>query len=711
LRPGALAGYRRFVFEIQVPGMVEFSRRALIGAGLSGPALAALPPAIARAASIAPDVRTGTIQDVQHVVILMQENRGFDHYFGTLRGVRGFGDRLPIPVATAPGETGRRTVWQQRDRHAEDRPRTVLPFHLETRKHFDLMRMEGTPHNWTDAQAAWDDGRMAHWPDAKTQRAMGHFRREDMPFQFALAEAFTICDAYHCSIQTGTNTNRLFLWSGTNDPGGTQGGPAIDNSHDSLPENGGAPDSYRWTTTVERLQAAGVDWRIYQDMADNFTDNPLVGFAAFRDAHRGAGDPQLRERALTTRGLDQLRADVLAGQLPQVSYIIATAKGSEHPGPSSPAQGAAYTAEVIDALTADPATWARTVLLVMFDENDGFFDHVPPPAPPSRASNGSLRGGSTVDLVGEYHLRPNSGDQKLEDPAWHGRAYGLGPRVPMYVVSPWSRGGWVNSQTFDHSSVIRFLEARFGIHEPNISPWRRAICGDLTSAFDFAARDPRPFAPLPDPRADAARAAAIPHQIKPVAPAGQALPRQEPGIRRARALPYRLETRGTVDAQGIRLRFEVAADTQGAVFHVYDGAALADPPRRFTVGAGGAIEAHWPFDGAGRYDLWVLGPNGFHRHLTGHRGDPAALAALDWTVSADEVALTLPASGITIERRRAGRPPFSTKLAGPRHRWSIEPDHGWYDAVLTSAAAPGFLRRLSGRSDRAGRATCSDPFV
>lgn len=695
--------------------MAEITRRALIGAGLSGAALGALHPAIARAAAIAPDVRTGTLRDVQHVVILMQENRGFDHYFGTLRGVRGFGDRLPIPVAAEAGEPQPRTVWQQRDRTAAGGARTVLPFHLATRRDFDLMRMEGTPHSWPDAQAGWDDGRMAHWPEAKSQRAMGHYRREDIPFQFALAEAFTLCDAYHCSVQTGTNTNRLFLWSGTNDPAGTHGGPAIGNSHDSLPQDGGAQEPYRWTTTVERLQAAGVDWRIYQDMADNFTDNPLVGFAAFRDAHRGAGDPDLRERALTTRGLDRLREDVVGGRLPQVSYVIATAKGSEHPGPSSPAQGAAYTAAVLDALTADPAVWARTALLVMFDENDGFFDHVPPPAPPSRDADGSVRGGSTVDLAGEHHLVPSRGDAALEKPDYRGRAYGLGPRVPLYVISPWSRGGWVNSETFDHTSVIRFLEARFGIRETNISPWRRAVCGDLTSAFDFTARQDLSPAPLPDPHADAARAAAIPHQISPLAPSSQDHPRQEPGIRRARPLRYSLEARATVDGTGVGVRLEAAPGTLAAVFHVYDRLNLSQAPRRFTVGPGGRIDAHWAFDPSGRYDLWVLGPNGFHRHFAGGRDDPPALAALDWRVAPDAVALHVPsgaaALGLMMERHRTGQHPLSEKLAAGAHSWSSDVDLGWYDVLVTSAAAPSFRRRLSGRSDRAGRAACSDPFA
>ncbi len=691
--------------------MTDVSRRTLLSAGV---AMGAFPAAIARAAAIAPDVRSGSIMDVEHVVILMQENRGFDHYFGSLRGVRGFADRLAIPVPAESGATETVPVWHQRDRIAPGGARTVLPFHLATRTNFDLMRMEGTPHSWPDAQRGWDEGRMAHWPEAKSQRAMGHYRREDIPFQFALAEAFTVCDAYHCSVQTGTNTNRLFLWSGTNDPGGTLGGPAIGNSHDSFVEDGGDPEPYRWTTVVERLQAKGVDWRIYQDMADNFTDNPLVGFAAFRDAHRGSGDAALRDRALTTRGLDVLRADVLAGRLPQVSYVIATAKGSEHPGPSSPAQGAAYTADVLDALTADPAVWARTVLLVMFDENDGFFDHVPPPAPPSYASDGTMLGGSTVDLAGSYHTQPSKGDATLDLPAYRGRAYGLGPRVPMYVVSPWSRGGWVNSQVFDHTSVIRFLEQRFDFHEPNIAPWRRAVCGDLTSAFDFTAVDRVPFAAMPDPRADAVRAAAIPKQVSPQAPVTADLPWQEPGIRRARPLPYALTVSETIADGAIRLRF-AAGGSAAAVFHVYDRTDIRTAPRRFTVEPGRSLDGRWVFPANGRYDLWVLGPNGFHRHFAGGRADPASLATTAWTVTEGDLVLHLPTEhrvlGLVAHVERIGAGAVSERLTDARHRWPLRDSFGWYDVTLSATAVPGYRRRVAGRVDTSGRATCSDPFV
>jgi phospholipase C len=297
---------------------------------------------------------------------------------------------------------------------------------------------------------------------------------------------------------------------------------------------------YAWSTYVERLQAAGIHWQVYQDMADNYTDNPLAGFRTFRQALAGApgANPALRERGMTTRTLDQLRADVEAGALPQVSFIVATAEGSEHPGPSSPAQGAHYTAAVLKALSANPDVWSKTVLLLMFDENDGWFDHVPPPAAPSYVTWHSdptkavLAGASTVSTAGEYHEFAST--EVTESPGLMHRPYGLGPRVPMYVISPWSRGGWVNSEVFDHTSVIRFIERRFGVMEPNISQWRRAVCGDLTGAFDFARPDNRPFfAELPPTAALAERTRQL------------AASRHCPCRKRARAHPARCLTRCT----------------------------------------------------------------------------------------------------------------------------------------------------------------------
>ncbi|KAF1016242.1 MAG: Non-hemolytic phospholipase C [Stenotrophomonas maltophilia] len=274
--------------------MTDIGRRRLLQAGLVA-GTAPLLPSIARAAAIAPDARTRSLEDLQHIVIFMQENRSFDHYFGTLPGVRGFGDRFVAPAAALAGGHSPRTLWLQPDASGQ---RTIAPFALDTAANFGYMRVEGTPHTWPDAQRAWDNGRMGHWPMAKQNQSMGYFQQGDLPFQFALANAFTLCDAYHCALQTGTNPNRVMLWTGNNDGLARNGGPVIANSHDNFVEFGGHPAGYRWTTYVERLQQAGVSWQIYQDMADNFTDNPLAGFEVFRQAWTAAPghDEQLRAR-------------------------------------------------------------------------------------------------------------------------------------------------------------------------------------------------------------------------------------------------------------------------------------------------------------------------------------------------------------------------------------------------------------------------------
>ncbi|WP_374346818.1 phosphocholine-specific phospholipase C [Phenylobacterium sp.] len=691
--------------------MTTLDRRSLLlAAGATG-----LFPAIARAKAIDAHVRTGTIRDVEHVVIFMQENRSFDHYFGTLAGVRGFGDRFPIPVPDTERLTDA-TVFAQTNKAPG--PPVIAPFHLNTRQSFAHMRVEGTPHLWPDAQGAWNDGRMDRWPVTKTEHSLGYYKGEDIPFQFALADAFTLCDAYHCSIQSGTNPNRLFLWTGTNDASGKFGGPAMANSHDRFIAQGGHPNAYTWTTYVERLEKAGVSWRLYQDMADNFTDNPLAGFKAFRDAFdkKDGADPALAQKALTTRMLDGLREDVMANALPQVSYIIARAGDSEHPGPSSPAQGAAFTAQVIEALTANPEVWSRTALFVMFDENDGFFDHVPPPAPPSKDAAGKALGGSTIDTTGEYHLVASPADPLAERPEFIGRAYGLGPRVPMYVISPWSRGGFVNSQVFDHTSVIRFLEARFGVEEPNITPWRRAVCGDLTSAFDFRTPNDAPFAgDLPKVADEAARARKMATYTPPT-PVTPTAPVQAEGVRPSRPLPYALDVKSEAGAAGKLTLTFLNTGKAGCVFHLYDLNALAAPPRRYTVEAGKRLtETFAPRDGG--HDLWILGPNGFHRHIRG-QGLEAQLAPQ--RAGAESLTLTLrnpTKAELTVKvTPRAYAPAHETwrvTLAPgdtAARTWPLKPTAGWYDLAVEVDGDASYLRRFAGHVET-GRASLSDPAM
>jgi len=693
--------------------VTDIGRRRLLQAGVAA-SLAPLLPSIARAAAIAPAAQTRSLQDLQHIVVLMQENRSFDHYFGTLPGVRGFGDRFVAPAAPLAGGNSARSLWLQPDASGQ---RAIAPFPLDTAAHFGYMRVEGTPHTWPDAQRAWDHGRMGHWPMAKQNHAMGYFQRADLPFQFALAEAFTICDAYHCAMQAGTNPNRVFLWTGHNDAFARAGGPVIANSHDNFPEHGGHPDSYRWASYVERLQQAGVSWQIYQDMADNFTDNPLAGFETFRQAYRAAPghDAALRQRGVSTRGLAQLRQDAIEGRLPQVSFIIADAAGSEHPGPSSPAQGAAYTARVLDALTADPEVWSRTALLLMFDENDGFFDHVPPPAPPSAQPGGGWAGASSVSTEGEYHQHPAPGDEKYDEAGLRGRPYGLGPRVPLYVISPWSRGGWVDSQVYDHTSVLRLIERRFGVAAPDISPWRRAVCGDLANAFDFAQRDTRPFVRgLPDVSATAARAAALPGRTVPALPEGLQAARQEAGTRPSRALPYRPHAQvQAVAADGVALH--LACEGAASVLHVYDRLQLAALPRRYTVLPGAPLQDRWALDAQGRYDLWLLGPNGFHRHFRGVAGAPVLQAQVDPVEG--QLRLQLRNAGSTAQSIRvragayAGHMPEQTLMlaAGAQTTlaWDAAPTSGWYDLHVVAGDSE---LRLAGRAED-GRPGTSDPAM
>ncbi|NKJ44765.1 phospholipase C, phosphocholine-specific [Novosphingobium sp. SG720] len=676
----------------------SFIRALTAGAGAAAP----FTQAIARALDIPGHRRTGTVQDVAHVVILTQENRAFDHYFGTMRGVRGFGDRFAAPAPALP-DAPRRTVLVQPNEHEGASPALIAPFRLDTAHDFRLYRPLGTPHNFADSQAAWDNGRMGAWTRAKHNHAMAHFTRADLPFQYALAEAFTLCDAYHCAMHLSTNPNRLYIWTGTHDPLGRANGPAIDNGYDEAGADPRSHGGYLWTTYPERLMAAGIGFQIYQDMADNFSDNPLVGFQRYRRASEptaSAAEALLARRTLATRTLDDLRGDVMAGKLPQVSWVVAPATLSEHPGASTPLQGADYTARVLDALTANPDVWARTVLLINFDENDGLFDHVPPPAPPAQGQ-GRLHGATTIPAEDEYHRH----SQGAQDAPYLGRPYGLGPRVPLYVVSPWSAGGHVASEVFDHTSILRFLETRFGVAEPNISAWRRAVCGDLTSCFDFASADTRLFMAGLPATAQLSAAAGKLKEIPPPLPAELAAPVQETGLRRRRPTPYRLDARLQADALVMANRSAARA----AVFHVYDLADLAAGPARYTVGAGADL-AH-PLPGTDApVDLFVLGPDGFHRRLTGR---PGVFSVSVRGTGAGQAMLRCENLGpaplaLAMRDMAYGAAPETIRLAPGQVRSlavNLAASHGWYDRAFTGG---GQTWRIAGHLED-GAPSWSDP--
>jgi len=474
------------------PIPVKMTRRRMLGysAGLAATAFAytLMPPNLRRA--LAEPLRAGSLKDIKHVVLLMQENRSFDHYFGTLAGVRGFGD--PDALLLPNG----RSVFYQPD--VENPDGYLLPFHLDTRK-TNAQKIPSTNHSWPVQHEAWNGGKMDRWIPAHRKAdgangpyTMGYHTRADIPFQFALAEAFTICDAYHCSVMGPTWPNRMYWMTGTIDPDGKHGGPIINNVV--------TPQGYSWTTYAERLEKAGISWKVYQQQ-DWYNFNMLEYFNQFKNA--GKNSP-LYTKGVARSAEGQFEHDAINDNLPAVSWIMPTFGQSEHPD-FMPADGAAFVASKLDAIAANPDVWAKTVFILNYDENDGIFDHVAPPVPPT---------GTAHEFV-------------------DGTPIGGGFRVPCIIISPWTAGGWVCSQPFDHTSVLQFLEKFTGVHEHNISKWRRQTFGDLTSAFRFGENAAEPPV-LPDTSGPLSRAryeaANLP---KPTLPGSdQSPPTQEKGERK-----------------------------------------------------------------------------------------------------------------------------------------------------------------------------------
>ncbi len=453
-------------------------------------ASALMPPNVRRAlASQAP--QSASLRSIQHVVVLMQENRSFDHYFGTMAGIRGFEDPKALQLSDG------RSVFYQPD---TENPRGyLLPFHLDTRAS-SAQKIPSTSHAWAVQHEAWNGGRMDKWLPAHRKAdgehgpyVMGYYNRADIPFQFALAEAFTICDEYHCSVMGPTWPNRMYWMTGMIDPEGLHGGPIINNK---APEGG-----YTWTTYAERLERAGVSWKVYQQH-DNYGCNMLANFKAFREA---PPDSPLFTKGMLHAPEGQFEYDAINDKLPKVSWIIPTSFQSEHPD-FMPADGAAFVASKIDAIAANPEVWAKTAFILSYDENDGLFDHVVPPVPP-------------VGTAGEFI---------------DGLPIGAGFRVPCILISPWTAGGWVCSQPFDHTSVLQFLEKFTGVREANITDWRRETFGNLLSAFRFEEAPARTPPALPDTTGPLVLAKYESNNLpRPVFPGvDQQFPKQEKGERK-----------------------------------------------------------------------------------------------------------------------------------------------------------------------------------
>jgi len=800
-----------------------------------------------------------TYLDAEHVVILMQENRSFDHAFGTLSGVRGFNDPR---IFTLPNK---KPAWFQTDASGN----TYAPFRLNI-KDSKITWMGSLPHSRASQVDAHNAGKYDKWLLAKRSGnknykhmplTLGHYSREDLPFNYAMADAFTICDQNFCSAMTSTTPNRSFFWTGN-----------IMSTIDGIPKANIQNSDYaygkrEWKTFPELLEENGISWSFYQNELSsgggyhgeerswlaNFGCNLLEFFAAynvkFRDRYIASLQRQvdtlpgeinklqeespssearaqkikesilakqkvldaaqaelkqwskanfeklsdkeksLHRRAFVTNEADpnylnldklayddhgvkrelavpkgdllhQFREDVNKGKLPTVSWLAGPQNFSDHP--SAPWYGAWYVSEVLDILTKNPEVWKKTIFIVTYDENDGYYDHIPPFSIPDNKKPGTGKCSAGIETEIEHVRLANELKLGISKKQAREAPVGLGFRVPMLIASPWSRGGKVCSQVFDHTSTLQFLETfvnkKYGknIHLDNISAWRRTICGNLTSAFaPFNPKDEKlPFLDR-DQFVETIYSAKFKEEpgnfkaisdteVQNAAKAGSfaaLMSQQETGKRRSCALPYQLGVSGSLQADNQQFRIRMRADRSlfgkdaaGSPFTVYAPVKYTDENGSdicrnwaFAVKAGDELQYDWPikaFD-KGVYQLRVHGPNGFYREFMGTANDPQ----LQIDVDPELKRITKLATGnakITVQNRGSKsvriafhdigyqkQKAFTKEIAANSKEEFVIPlgdTHGWYDFAFTSPNHADFKQHFAGRIET-GKESFTDPLI
>lgn len=816
----------------------DFVKKAALLSSAAG-LLNVLPMSIQQALAI--DAAPGsTFMDAEHVVFLMQENRSFDHCFGSLKGVRGFNDPRAIRLSD------QKPVWLQSNAAGK----TYAPFRLNL-KDTKSTWMSSLPHSWENQVDALNGGKNDNWLESKKSGhkefadmplTMGYYNRQDIPFYYALADAFTVCDQHFCSALTGTSPNRLFFWTGTI--------RAEQDKKSKAHVYNGEIDhkDIHWPTFPERLEEAGVSWKVYQnelsipvglegeaeDWLSNFTDNDLEFFSQYnvrlhpehlaymgryvtqleqeisvlklksnpppadsqelikkeellkklkkdqevwnkerfdklsekdKNIHKKAfvtntDDPDYHQLVSMTydddgrqremkvpKGdvLHQFRKDVHNGELPAVSWLVPPSNFSDHPG--SPWYGAWYVSEVMDILTKDPEQWKKTIFIITYDENDGYFDHVPPFLPPHPDKPETGKASAGMDTRVEHVSMEEELARGMEEKYRRESPIGLGFRVPMLVVSPWTKGGWVNSQVFDHTSCLQFLEEFLSkktgkeIAQPQISDWRRTVCGNLTSVFrvadDEAANAPAPL------NKDRFIQLINNAKFKPL-PSGfnEDLPQQEKGIKRSNVIPYQLYVTGKYHADGksLRLTLESRADifgnkTAGSPFTVY----LPGKTRVNTAGKWDNCRSMYYAVKAGdklsdelllnsfeneHYHVQVNGPNGFFREFKGNAQDPDLRFVCEYQHNpANKEQLTGNIEFIMVNQQKDS--PHEVIItdhaygAAIKHIQLIQlkstiidlkKSYGWYDFSVQIAGNSTFEQRFAGRVE-SGKPGYSDPSM
>jgi phospholipase C len=841
----------------------NFLKKAILLSGTAGMS-ASLPGAVQRAMVIDPDPGS-TYIDAEHVVILMQENRSFDHCFGSLRGVRGFND------PRAMRQPGGNLVWMQTNEKGE----TYVPFHFDINQ-TKATWMGSTPHSRSDQVDAWNYGRYDQWLPAKRVRdkryadmplTLGYYNRRDIPFHYALADAFTICDQHFCSVMSSTDPNRIFFWSGTIlDQQKEHASARIRNDFPGL-------GTLKWNSFPEKLQDNHISWKVYQNdiqagggfkgaeraWLGNFGCNPLEWFSSYQVKFFGRyiqtlqkqvatltkeiealqkalrdsspeelakkqkalekkkevlenakkelvewssenydklsqRDKELHERAFTNNKKDpyyhdlttltyredggdrslqipkgdvlyQFREDVRTGELPTVSWLVAPWNLIDHP--SAPWYGSLYMSEILNILTDNPDVWKKTIFILTFDENDGYFDHVPPFVAPNPHHPHTGRCSAGIDSKLDYVHKEDEIKAGVSERTAREAPIGLGYRVPMIVASPWSRGGRVCSQVFDHTSTIQFLEKflneKFGkaIFDTNVSAWRRTVSGNLTSIFQkyqegedhklpFLKKDsfyekiynakfkdiPGGFTALSEKE--------IAH-INQDPTASPLMPKQERGIRPSLPLPYELYVDGNLDKGAMNIIFQCGdklfkQDTAGAAFNLYlhKGFSLkgnADfrrsGSRSYTVARGGNLTENFPIGSSedGIYHLSINGPNGFYREFKGSKKDPminifcghetqsgltkkfSGNVMLSFDPLAIYESYTIEITDNAYKNKKIIKTIPANKKGATHHIvLNLEKSYGWYDFTFRIKGFDAFSKRYAGHVET-GRLSFTDPLM
>jgi phospholipase C len=664
---------------------------AAAAAGISGGPAAAAVAGRTTASKGLPKGWTGTIADVKHVVILMQENRSFDHYFGTLRGVRGFGDKQ---ILTYPNGDN---IFQQPDPARTDLG-YLLPYNLTDQVDGDL------DHSWTGDHEARNGSLWNNWVPAKTEETMGYFTRDEIPFQYAVADAFTICDGYHQAIMAPTSPNRMYFWTGTSSGW-------ISNPNDYEVDFGPDAATPEVTTYPELLQAAGISWQVYTNnqvgdsgsypdyFLGDYGDNPLWFYQQYNTTNgRNGGTGPLATRGAVTPWKTDAGAPPLSkthaayvlstfikavssNALPEVSWIVAPAGYCEHPS-YTPDYGAHYVNTVLQTLLSNPDLWKTTALFITYDEHDGFFDHQLPPYP-------------EVTVTDEYI---------------GGLPIGPGTRVPMLICSPWTRGGYVDSNVYDHTSMLQFLAAWTGVKPANVTPWRASVTGDLTTAFDFEHPDFSIPKNIPTLEQTWKLTQLTGGSTTPPAEGDQQMPAQEPGSRPHRPTNYQLHADVTVNRTTSLVTAALTnTGTVGASLAVYPDNYLAFGSTPFTVLPSAPGSYVWDATATGgKYAFSVYGPDGF---LTSFAGQvvPAGVNSgpvpvVTATLQSETVKLTLANEGqgsiayTLTPNDYEGHTQTATVKAGSSTTVSWPTDqYGYYDVVITANTPDGYRRRYAGR--------------